>query len=156
MESAKNVEAACTGFMKVDIKGKPKDICSVIRSKCLGGIKKNDLKTQLQKILATGKDKTISLSKFNKIAEYFKNSSWPDNNSEKNELQQQAQQGGALPPPPTVTRQQTRTISPPPPIQTSEGRHSMPPPPAATRTTLPPPSSRPPASPPGNGKSGPQ
>lgn len=100
LESAKNVETACTGFMNSTIEGKPKDICSVIRSKCLGGIKKDDLKTQLEKILTTGNDKTISLSKFNKIAEYFKNSSWFDNEkkSEENEPQQeQPKQDATIP-----------------------------------------------------------
>lgn len=99
LESAKNVETACTGFMNSTIEGKPKDICRVIRSKCLGGIKKDDLKTQLEKILTTGNDKTISSNKFIIIAGYFKNSSWSNNEkeSEEDELQQQAQQGEATP-----------------------------------------------------------
>ncbi len=98
--SAKNVETACTGFMKSTIEGKPKDICSVIRSKCLGGTDQGKLRTQLEKILTTGNDKKISLSKFNKIAEYFKNSSWFDNEkkSEENEPQQeQPKQDATIP-----------------------------------------------------------
>lgn len=98
--SAENVKAACTGFMNANIEGKPKDICSVIRSKCLGGTDQGKLRTQLEKILTTGNDKTISLSKFNKIAEYFKNSSWFDNEkkSEENEPQQeQPKQDATIP-----------------------------------------------------------
>lgn len=95
--SAENVEAACNGFMKSTIEGKPKDICSVIRSKCLGGIKKDDLKTQLQKILTTGKDKTISSNKFTIIAEYFKNSSWSNNEKESEENEPQPEQEAIMP-----------------------------------------------------------
>ena len=97
LESAENVKAACNGFMKANIEGKPKDICSVIRSKCLGGIKKDDLKTQLEKILTTGNDKTISLSKFNKIAKYFEDSSWSNNEKKSEENEPQPEQEAIMP-----------------------------------------------------------
>lgn len=97
LESAENVKAACTGFMNSTIEGKPKDICSVIRSKCLGGIKKNDLKTQLEKILTTGNDKKISSNKFTIIAGYFKNSSWFDNEKKSEENEPQPEQEAIMP-----------------------------------------------------------